>query len=338
MTRRDGQHFLLCAGARTLGLMDVARLDESQAWDVFRRLRWPETEGQPVCPRCACQGCWALNRGGGAPLWRCQACNREFSPTSNTIFAYRKMSIRKYLFAISLYCNEVKGKNALALSRDLNVQYKTAFVLGHKIREAVGSEYKDLEIGGDGVEVEIDGARVGGHVRPENRKAERKDLRLAENQNGKRQCVVVARERPSPSGKPGPGVVAVFRNEGDGLRFIAAHVKRGSTVYADEASGWDPLAARFKLKRICHAVEYANDEANTNQAESYFARLRRSEIGCHHHFSGKYLKRYAREILWREDRRRESNGAQSFRVVSLAAGCPPSVDFCGYWQRNRLNS
>ena len=48
----------------------------------------------------------------------------------------------------------------------------------------------------------------------------------------------------------------------------------------------------------------------TNQAESYFSRLRRAEIGTHHHIAGPYLHAYAGEMSWREDNRRVSNGGQ----------------------------
>jgi hypothetical protein len=67
-----------------------------------------------------------------------------------------------YLAAIAIFCNEVKGKSALALSRDLDCQYKTAFVLAHKLREAMASELKGMQIGGDGETVEVDGGYFGG--------------------------------------------------------------------------------------------------------------------------------------------------------------------------------
>jgi hypothetical protein len=68
---------------------------------------------------------------------------------------------------------------ALQLSRDLDVQAKTAFVLAHKLREAIAAETKGAKLFGD---VEIDGAYFGGHVRPANVKENRRDRRLAENQ------------------------------------------------------------------------------------------------------------------------------------------------------------
>ena len=56
------------------------------------------------------------------------------------MFASAKLPLRCYLAAIAIFCNEVKGKSALALSRDLNVSYKCAFVLLHKLREAMAEE------------------------------------------------------------------------------------------------------------------------------------------------------------------------------------------------------
>src|SRR5271163_4291066 len=74
-----------------------------------------------------------------APIWRCKDCDRQFSVTSGTIFHSRKLAIRDYLAAIAIFVNAVKGVSALQLGRDLDVQYKTAFVLAHKIREAMGA-------------------------------------------------------------------------------------------------------------------------------------------------------------------------------------------------------
>jgi hypothetical protein len=87
------------------------------------------------------------------------------------------------------------------------------------------------------------------------------------------------------------------------------------------------------MRRINHQDGYSLDGACTNRAESYFSRLRRSELGHHHHIAGPYLVRYAQEAAWREDLRRVSNGEQVYGVVGLAMRCNPSVDFCGYWQR-----
>jgi hypothetical protein len=79
-----------------------------------------------------------------------------------------------------------KGKNALALSRDLGLSYKSTFVLRHKIREAVAQEMKGRVVGGEGKAAEVDGGYFGGYVKPANQKEYRRDRRYARNQNGKR--------------------------------------------------------------------------------------------------------------------------------------------------------
>ena len=50
-----------------------------------------------------------------------------------------------------------------------------------------------------------------------------------------------------------------------------------------------------------------------------------------------HLAGFVQESAWREDHRRDPNGAQVDRVVALAMRNKPSVDFCGYWQRNWIN-
>jgi ISXO2-like transposase domain len=69
----------------------------------------------------------------------------------------------------------------------------------------------------------------------------------------------------------------------------------------DESGAWDNLHDRFEMKRIDHSQAYSFDVACTNQAEEYFSRLRRAEIGIHHQIVGAYLLRYAQESSWRED-------------------------------------
>jgi hypothetical protein len=247
--------------------------------------------------------------------------------TSDTLFAWHKLPIKSYLMAIAVFCNEVKGKSMLAFSRDIDVQYKTAFVLAHKLREAMASSVKALRIGGEGCEAEIDGAYFGGHVRPENLAAERIDRRLDENQSDKRRVVVAMRERG------GRTLTQVFPAEADAVAAIRQRIAKGTTVHADESTAWNPLHASFAMRRINHQDGYSIDGACTNAAESFFSRLRRGELGHHHHIAGPYLVRYAQEAAWREDLRRVSNGVQVHGVVGLAMRCRPSVDFCGYWQR-----
>lgn len=315
------QHFLLSAQARTLSLKAVFRMGEDAAYRAFCQMRWHETDGEAVCPRCGCVETYNIT---SRRRFKCVGCHHQFSVTSGTIFASRKLSFTDLLAAIVIFVNGAKGVSALQVSRDLDVQYKTAFVLSHKLREAMAIELRDRQL--DGV-VEIDGAYFGGHVKPENEKADRRDRRLAMNRTGKRQCVVIMRER---NGKSLPFVV---RNEGDAVPFVRDHVGTLATIHADEGTGWDALHAGWDTKRVNHSVQFMDKGVCTNQAESYFSRLRRMEVGTHHHIAGPYLNAYAGEASWREDYRRVDNGAQAALVTRAAMVSPVSRKWAGYWQR-----
>jgi transposase-like protein len=322
------QHFLLSREAKTLSLPAILKMTDAEIEMSFRKVRWPATDGVPVCQSCGGLDAYDCRRAKGAPRFRCRQCGKDFSITSGTLFASHKLPLRSYLFAIAIFANEVKGKSALALSRDLGASYKTCFVLAHKLREAMAEEMRGRVVGGEGKSVEVDGGYFGGYVKPANRKEDRLDRRFTENQSGKRKVVVVIRERG------GNSVPAVFNTESQAASFIRARVAKGTTVHADEAGSWDGLHERFEMKRINHLEAYSADGACTNQAELYFSRLRRAEVGIHHHIAGAYLLRYAQESSWREDNRRVSNGDQVNRIAHLALKRGKSVDFTGYWQRH----
>ncbi|MGH6872969.1 MAG: IS1595 family transposase [Rhizomicrobium sp.] len=321
-------HFLQSKAARTLSLAQVFRMTDGEAETAFRKIRWHSTDGAPVCPSCGGLDAYNARRPSGLLRFRCKACAKDFTITSGTLFAAHKAPLRAYLAAIAVFMNEVKGKNALALSRDLGMSHKACWVLLHKVREAMAEEFRGRKVGGTGKVAEVDGAYFGGYVRPANLKEDRIDRRRLENQSGKRQSVIIVRERN------GRSLPAVFRSEGAALAWIKSRVEAGTLVNADEAPGWNDLHSKYEMRRINHQEAYSLDGACTNQAESYFSRLRRAEMGHHHHVSGPYLLRYAQESAWREDARRVDNGSQIRRVAELALKRGPSIDFAGYYQRH----
>jgi transposase-like protein len=315
------QHFLLSTAARTLSLAKVMRLSDDQAFETFKDIRWANNGGAPVCGKCGSVEVYTFK---ARRIFKCKGCGSQFSITSGTIFASRKMDLRDILAAIAIFVNGAKGHNALQLSRDLDCQYKTAFVLCHKLREAMAAEQAASTISGVAA---VDGAYFGGYVKPANERVARKDRRRKIHQSGKRQVVIVARELD------GETLTHVAKSEADGVPFVMATIAAGATVHADEASHWDHLEARFLTKRINHSEAYSKDGACTNMAESFFSRLRRAEIGTHHHIAGRYLQAYAMEMAWREDNRRVSNGEQFLMAADAALAHPVSRQWKGYWQR-----
>lgn len=315
------QHFLLSAAARTLSLKEIYKGGEEAAYETFKRIRWAENDGEAVCPHCGCVETYEIKT---RRKFKCAACYHQFSVTSGTIFASRKLAFVDLLAAICIFVNAVKGLSALQLSRDLDVQYKTAFVLAHKLREAMSAEVANATLEG---EVEIDGAYFGGHIRPANLKEERVDRRLAKHQTGARRVVIALRQRQ------GRTVTFVRESEAEGVEIAAKIISRKSVVYADEAGHWDRLHADWIVGRINHSEAYSADGANTNAVESYFSRLRRMVTGQHHGVSPKYLHQYSAHAAWLEDHRRRSNGENANAVVANTMAHPISRNWAGYWQR-----
>src|SRR3954452_18804287 len=274
-------HFLNTPAARSLSIAQVLRLSDEEAFAVFQRVRFAANGGNPFCPAC---GVTKVYRLAETPVrWKCSECRKKFSVTSGTIFHSRKLAIRDYLAVIALFCNGVKGTSALQMPRDMNINPKSAFVLLHKLREAMGAEIAATgELSG---EAEIDGAYIGKGPKPANKKADRADRRSADT---KRQVVVVARERG------GNARTWIVDREADAIPMIRKHIASGTTVHADESAAWDILHASFPMMRVNHSIEYAADDGTcTNGAESYFSRLRRAEMGIHHHIGGRHLGAYS---------------------------------------------
>ncbi len=317
------QHFLLSSKARTLSLKAIYQGGEDKAYETFCKLRWAETDGEAVCPRCGSCETYSITT---RRKFKCAGCYHQFSVTSGTIFASRKMSFTDLLAAICIFTNAVKGISALQLSRDLDCQHKTAFVLAHKIREAMAAETENMKVSGD---CEIDGAYFGGHIRPANLAEDRIDRRLAKHQTGKRRVVIALRQRK------GRTLTFVVRNEADGVFYANQFADMNARIHADEASHWDVLHERFETLRINHSEAYSMDGICTNQAESFFSRLRRMVTGQHHQVSPQYLHQYACEAAWKEDHRRLDNGALARRVIGLAMAHEPSMAWKGYWQRSK---
>jgi hypothetical protein len=103
-----GQHFLLSAECRTLTVMDLAKVREETAYGWFKRMRWPQTDGEPFCPQCGTLRCHTMGRG----RFKCsdRAYKTVFTVTSGTVFHARKLSFKKMVMAIWFSVNSVKGE------------------------------------------------------------------------------------------------------------------------------------------------------------------------------------------------------------------------------------
>lgn len=327
------QHFLLSAKARTLSVRQVFEMSNDEAFALFKEVRWGKGD-QVVCPVCGVVGKHYFK--ATRKQWQCKDCKHTFSVTSGTIFAFHKLPLKVYLAAIAIFTNAVKGISSLQLSRDLGVQYKTAFVLAHKIRESLMAQ---RELGKLAGEVHMDGAYVNGHIRPKNKKSERIDRRLAVHQKPGKRCVFVMRQKCQELAA-GASRTLTFVLKGETQEAVSkladAYLDGSSVICADENNAYDPLHARFDTRRVNHSIEYRADDGTTNNlAESYFSRFRRMQYGQVHKFGNLYLANYANEAAYREDTRRWANGRIFNDIMKKCAVTRTHHDWCGYWQGNK---
>lgn len=326
------QHFLLSAKCRPLPVAKVLRMSEERAYREFCRARWQEDGGRPHCPRCGVVKVYEANHrlpdGRVSRRFRCSGCRCDFTVTSGTIFASHKLSFRQMLGALALAANAVKDEAALLLTRQLGVQYKTAWVLMMKMREAIASEREALVLN---EMIEIDGTYVGGHVRKENKAADRKDRRLAQNQNGKRRRVLAMRQR----GGRIVSVITLSESSAAAVALARKHVADGALVLTDAHEAYGLMGAYWEHRTVNHDVAYCGDDGTyTNHIESFFARVKRAQMGTHHRFAGKYLDWYIAELAWREDMRRRDNGWLTRNLLQRVLLHPVSRWLKGYWQGN----
>jgi len=97
--------FLLTAAARTLKLKDVYKMGEQKAWEQFVAIRFAANNGEAYCPACGCVEPYFITT---RRKWKCRACSKQFSVTSGTIFASRKLEFTDILAAIALFINAAK--------------------------------------------------------------------------------------------------------------------------------------------------------------------------------------------------------------------------------------
>lgn len=329
------QHFLLSPKSRQLSVKKIARLTDAEAWQEMVKLRWGDS-GTQCCPSCGSvrKHFFLKTR----QQWRCaeKECGHTFSVTSGTIFASHKLPLKDILYAVALFVHAAKGTSALQLSRHLDINHKSAYVLFHKLREALWMSRNTSPLKG---EVEIDGGYFNYHVRPSNKRKNRVDRRLRFNLNPMKRAILAMRER----GEPGQGarrtIIDVIKQENDQdvSALVSRYVEAGTTIFSDEHSCYTSLAARHPVKQVNHAEEYSSDDGvNENQAESFFARMWRMVIGQIHKCAGKYLIFYANEIAWREDNRRESSLWQFNDLMKKCLHSKQSRYWAKYWQGNHL--
>lgn len=183
---------LLLAAYRNLPLSAIHDLSDAETLILLKNLHWGNSHCfcTVECPRC--QTTHKAYFLSSRKQWQCKHCQYRFSIKSGTIFQNAKLSLKGLLEAIYYFAVKSKGISAIELSHYLNVQYKTSWVLLHKLREAIEKTQDFTPLTGI---VHIDGCYVNHYIRPKNFKHRRIDRRKKRYQRKDKACVMVFRQQ-----------------------------------------------------------------------------------------------------------------------------------------------
>jgi transposase-like protein len=132
---------------------------EADARRFLEETIWGET---PICPHCKFEGAWAIiGPSARRGLYQCRACRGQFTVTTKTPFHATKLDLRIWIAGMFLVITSSKGISSVVLARLLGITQKTAWKMGHAIREMMDERGKRSSERLTGI-VEVDETFVGG--------------------------------------------------------------------------------------------------------------------------------------------------------------------------------
>jgi len=261
-------------------LVDQYHSEES-CRETLVQLRWPNGV---ACLRC---GSLDIRNSYTRSQYDCGSCGYQFSVTAGTIFHNSHLPLPKWFMAVYLMVEAKKGISANQMKRTLNVSYKTAWYLCHRIRAAM-TEHNPEPL--DGI-VEVDETFIGG---------KRKDV--GHGYKGNKTAVVGAVER---GGSLRTQVVSA-RDRKALHAFIKTHTSPDTeAIYTDEWAPYRGIADHnTRHETVNHsAEEWVRGDVHTNTVENVWSLFKRSVIGSYHQLSAKHLDAYLDELEWRFNNR-----------------------------------
>jgi transposase-like protein len=283
---------------------------EETARAFFEAVRWPKGA---ICPHCACMNAYKVGKNlrslkhSRPGLWYCRECKDQFTVTEGTVMERSHIPLNKWLMAIYLLTGSKKGMSAHQLHRELDLSYKAAFFMAHRIRYAMTQEPIKSKLGGI---VEVDETWVGGKERGKGRRGKTRET--------KKQIVVSLVQRGGEARS-----YHVKKVTADQLRgLIRKHVPAEGTVFTDSWSGYNAVDEDIEThETVNHAQgEYARGIVNTNTVEGYFSILKRGVYGVYHHVSENHFHRYLAEFDYRYTRRKATDGERAIEAIKMTQG------------------
>lgn len=279
--------------------------DEQACIDHLRAIRW---RNGAFCPYCGCNRIYHFSDNR---THKCGDCRQRFSIKVGTIFEDTKLPLRKWYMAMWMITSHKKGIASTQLAKDLKITQKSAWFVMHRLRHAARTRSFTRPLKGN---IELDETFVGGKER--NKHASKRTHR----------------------GTGGTGKTPVFGmlERGGELRAVkmaslkthdieakvTEHVRPGSVVLTDEASGYRGLGGTYYHHTVTHSAgEYVRDYfIHVNGLEGAWSHFKRQVYGIHHWISAKHLDRYLDEFTWRYNRREDEEGDRVNSLLTQIGG------------------
>ncbi len=289
-------------------LIDVTKqfTTDDKCLDYIEKMRWPHGV---CCVHCGVLNVSAITRTAGknkrTRIYQCleKECGKQFSATSGTIFNDTHLPLTKWFLAIAFICEAKKGMSALQVQRHLGVNYRTAWHLCHRIREA-------MQEGGllTGV-VEADETYLTPKKPRKGKpyvKKDKRDVVLGMIERGGRLRLVPIADAKIEIIEP----------------VLDKHISPDAILQTDGHPTYAIIGERkFAAHRVIdHARSYAMGDIHTNTIESAFSLLKRGVYGTFHKVSIKHLGRYCNEFSYRFNRRREQLAMFDGTLKNLVRG------------------
>lgn len=266
---------------------------EAKCRRALERTRWPSGF---VCPRCAGTQASRFVRGE-LPYWQCAACRHQTSLLAGTVFASTKLPLVRWFLAMQLLTQAKNNVSALELKRQLGVNYASAWLIKHKLMQAMAVRERTRRLTG---RVEMDDAYLGGE-RPG------KPGRGSPNK-----VPLVAAVQTDAQGRPQLVCLSAQPFTGEALeQFALRHLSPRSTVVSDGLRCFMSVKKAAGVTHERHLVRpKLTGEAASAKLPQFAAvntllgNLKTGFAGTYHAFDfAKYAHRYLADVQFRFNRR-----------------------------------
>jgi len=268
--------------------------DEEAAYERLEAIVWPNG---PTCPHCgnADSGRLSCIKGKSARsgLRTCLECRKQFTVKVGTVFESSHVPLHKWFQAAHLLASSKKGVSAHQIHRTLEVTYKTAWFMMHRLREAMRDGTLTPMGGSDGTfgNVEADETFIGREPGVPKRRGhahKMKVLSLVDREKRKVRSVVIDDLKAETI-----------------IPILEENTAKEATIMSDEAGQYGTVGDKFiDHQTVNHSEEeYVRGIVHTNTVEGYYSIFKRGMKGIYQHCAKKHLHRYLAEFDFRYNNR-----------------------------------